>query len=241
MLTGARVVRFSAGCHRRRTGGPTRSTLRRRGDEARGQDSRCSGGVARAGGWSGRRRKVVLPAVVTVQSGINEPRYVTMRSMRAAAEKSIERIDPDDLGPPACQVRRMSVPQRRRAESLEGSVSDIAHQLANLVNVAYGPVRAADRCQRPARRRPSRLSAVAQTLSAGWHFCLVAPGVVVAATAYGVAVVVLWSMLYGHLLAQVVAGTGAAAWYLSPAGAWEARLRAARQSAGGRSLAEPSK
>lgn len=41
---------------------------------------------------------VELPAVLTIQSGINEPRYASLRGIRQAQQKPLDVMTLDDLG-----------------------------------------------------------------------------------------------------------------------------------------------
>ena len=58
--------------------------------------------------------EVDTPAVLTIQTGINEPRYATLRAIKQAEQKEIEVREPGDLGTPASRVRRMFVPPQGR-------------------------------------------------------------------------------------------------------------------------------
>lgn len=44
------------------------------------------------------------PAVLTIQTGINEPRYPNLRAIKQAVEKPLERLAPEDLGIDEAQV-----------------------------------------------------------------------------------------------------------------------------------------
>lgn len=78
--------------------------------------------------------EVDTPALLTIQTGINEPRYATLRAIKQAEQKEIEVVEPDDLGEPAYRVRRMSVPPKGEvAEMLDGSPAEIAQRIAEIV------------------------------------------------------------------------------------------------------------
>jgi electron transfer flavoprotein beta subunit len=80
------------------------------------------------------RTEVDLPALVTIQTGINEPRYATLRAIKQAEQKEIEVVEPPDLGEPAYRVRRMYVPPKGEgAEMLDGSPDNIAQRIAEIV------------------------------------------------------------------------------------------------------------
>ncbi|MFC6837178.1 electron transfer flavoprotein subunit beta/FixA family protein [Halomarina ordinaria] len=83
---------------------------------------------------------VQLPAVLTIQTGINEPRYASLRGIRQAQRKELDVQGLDDLGLDASVVE---TPVRRTAmyepESegdatvYEGSAEETAGQLADLL------------------------------------------------------------------------------------------------------------
>lgn len=80
--------------------------------------------------------EVPLPALLTIQTGINEPRYVTLRAVQAAQQEQIEVVEPDDLGKPAYRVRRMFVPTSEKAELISGGPGEAARRIADLVREA---------------------------------------------------------------------------------------------------------
>jgi electron transfer flavoprotein beta subunit len=78
--------------------------------------------------------EVDLPALLTIQTGINAPRYATLRAIKQAEQKEIEVREPGDLGEPACRVRRMFVPPKGEgAEMLDGSPTEIAERIKEIV------------------------------------------------------------------------------------------------------------
>lgn len=78
--------------------------------------------------------EVDTPALLTIQTGINEPRYATLRAIKQAEQKEIEVVEPGDLGEPAARVRRMFVPPRGEgAEMLGGSPAEVARRIKELV------------------------------------------------------------------------------------------------------------
>lgn len=74
-----------------------------------------------------------LPAVLTIQTGINELRYVTLRAVQEARDREIGRVEPGPLGPHAYRIRRMEAPSRERAEMIEGNPSAIARRLLEVM------------------------------------------------------------------------------------------------------------
>jgi electron transfer flavoprotein beta subunit len=78
--------------------------------------------------------EVDTPALFTIQTGINEPRYATLRAIKQAEEKEIDVRQPGDLGEPAYRVRKMFVPPKGDgAEMLNGSSADVAQKIKEIV------------------------------------------------------------------------------------------------------------
>ena len=79
--------------------------------------------------------EVDTPCVLTIQTGINEPRYATLRAIKQAEQKEIEEREPSDLGEPAARVRRMFVPAKGEgAEMLDGEPAEIARRIKEIVD-----------------------------------------------------------------------------------------------------------
>lgn len=79
--------------------------------------------------------EVDTPALLTIQTGINQPRYATLRAIKQAEQKEIAVVEPGDLGAPASRIRVMFAPPRGEgAEMLDGNPADIASTIAALVN-----------------------------------------------------------------------------------------------------------
>ena len=77
-----------------------------------------------------------LPALLTIQSGINQPRYATLKGIMGAKKKEIRRLMLADLGLSADVLRnkqelvRVFVPTKaKRTEFLEGSPEEVAAKL----------------------------------------------------------------------------------------------------------------
>lgn len=86
--------------------------------------------------------QIECPAVLTIQLGINTPRYASLRSIKQAAAKPIELLGLEELELDASQVgeagsasrvRRMSVPDKARAQILAGSLEEQAAALARII------------------------------------------------------------------------------------------------------------
>ena len=87
------------------------------------------------------------PAVLTIQLGINTPRYASLRSIKQAAARPIEAVSleqlgvkPSDVGESGSlsRVRRMYVPDKGRAQMIEGSVEEQAARLAKIIKDLTG-------------------------------------------------------------------------------------------------------
>ena len=84
------------------------------------------------GGWF-QWISLPLPAVITIQSGINKPRYATLKGIMAAKKKEIAAIQRASLGVPAeltQKVQKICVPQKtKKTEFLTGSPKEVAVKL----------------------------------------------------------------------------------------------------------------
>ena len=78
--------------------------------------------------------EVDTPALLTIQTGINQPRYANLRAIKQAEQKQIEVVSPAELGEPAYRVRRMFAPPKGDgAEILAGGPADIARRIREIV------------------------------------------------------------------------------------------------------------
>jgi electron transfer flavoprotein beta subunit len=91
--------------------------------------------------------EIQCPAVLTIQLGINTPRYASLRSIKQAAAKPIEVLTPADIGVgdgdvgeagSLSRVRRMYVPDKGRAQLIEGSAAQQAARLAEIIREFKG-------------------------------------------------------------------------------------------------------
>ena len=77
--------------------------------------------------------EIPLPAVLTIQSGINKPRYATLKGIMAAKKKEIATVDRKALGvadAPTEQIERIYVPQKtKKTEFITGQPKEIAEKL----------------------------------------------------------------------------------------------------------------
>jgi electron transfer flavoprotein beta subunit len=89
------------------------------------------------GGWF-QWIDLPLPALLTIQSGINKPRYATLKGIMAAKTKPIRKLTPGDLGlsseelSPRQQIAKVYVPVKTaQTEFLQGSPREIAARLVD--------------------------------------------------------------------------------------------------------------
>ncbi len=92
--------------------------------------------------------EIDLPCVLSIQTGINEPRYVGIRGIRKVASVEIPVMDsealgvaPDTVGAAGARVRRIDyfVPQLGAgAEMIQGSTEEVAGKLLDLLKAKGG-------------------------------------------------------------------------------------------------------
>lgn len=81
-----------------------------------------------------------LPALLTVQTGINEPRYVSIMGIRKAARKELKVIGLDNLGLPEEDLSPRTLieevflpPETEGAEILEGDPGTVAEEIIRII------------------------------------------------------------------------------------------------------------
>lgn len=84
--------------------------------------------------------KVQLPAVLSIQTGINEPRYVSIMGIRKAAKKELNvvsladlNLGEDDLAPMTSVEEYYFPPETEGAEILEGDAASIAEKILKII------------------------------------------------------------------------------------------------------------
>lgn len=91
--------------------------------------------------------EINCPAVLTIQLGINKPRYASLRGIKQAAAKPIEEMSLADIGLSASdvgadnsmsRVRRMYVPAKGRAQMIEGTIAEQAARLIEIIKEHKG-------------------------------------------------------------------------------------------------------
>src|SRR6202050_2109937 len=83
-------------------------------------------------GWF-QQVEMPLPAVLTIQSGINKLRYATLMGIKKAKTKEVKRVTPAELGvvpSAAVSIEKVYLPQRtKQTQMLEGSAKEAAAKL----------------------------------------------------------------------------------------------------------------
>ena len=81
---------------------------------------------------------VTLPAIVTADLRLNEPRYVTLPNIMKAKKKPLETLTPEDLGvdvTPRLKIVKVSEPPKRSAGIMVPDVSTLVDKLRNEAKV----------------------------------------------------------------------------------------------------------
>jgi electron transfer flavoprotein beta subunit len=91
-----------------------------------------------------------LPAVVAVQTGINEPRYASLKGIMAAKKKEIRTVSLADIGLDAAQVGSQAArlktvqvappPKGKGAELLTGGADEVARELVKRIREKTGVI-----------------------------------------------------------------------------------------------------
>ena len=89
------------------------------------------------GGWF-QWITLPLPAVLTIQSGINKPRYATLKGIMTAKSKPVKKLSAADLGltaadlAPRLRIAKVYTPVKSaQTEYLQGSAKEIASRLVD--------------------------------------------------------------------------------------------------------------
>lgn len=94
------------------------------------------------------RVSVDCPAVLTIQLGINKPRYASLRGIKQARQRPIEERSLDDVGVGAAvlddptarghNIRRVRLPEAGQAEFIEGTPAEQAERIVNIISEVMG-------------------------------------------------------------------------------------------------------
>jgi electron transfer flavoprotein beta subunit len=81
------------------------------------------------GGWF-QWVALPLPALLTIQSGINQLRYATLKGIMAAKKKEIRKVSPSAPGEPTQRILKIYFPEKAKAtQMIAGSASEAAKAL----------------------------------------------------------------------------------------------------------------
>lgn len=101
-------------------------------------DVQIDGGALRVkreleGGWF-QWVGLPMPAVLTIQSGINQLRYATLKGIMAAKKKDIRKVTPATLAAPRQAIVGLYVPEKaKRTQMIAGSAAEAARELVRLL------------------------------------------------------------------------------------------------------------
>jgi electron transfer flavoprotein beta subunit len=94
--------------------------------------------------------EMTLPAVVAVQTGMNEPRYASLKGIMAAKKKEMRTLglaelglDPKQVGGQAARLKTLRLappPKGKGAEMLTGSADDVAKELVRRIREKTGVI-----------------------------------------------------------------------------------------------------
>src|ERR671919_728403 len=81
------------------------------------------------GGWF-QWVQMPLPALLTIQSGINQLRYATLKGIMAAKKKEIRKVTPSAAGEGTQRIVRMYFPEKgKKTQMIAGSAAEAARDL----------------------------------------------------------------------------------------------------------------
>ena len=81
------------------------------------------------GGWL-QWMNLPLPALLTIQSGINQLRYATLKGIMAAKKKEIRKVAPQAASEPSQRILRVYFPEKgKKTQMISGSAGDAAKEL----------------------------------------------------------------------------------------------------------------
>ncbi len=84
--------------------------------------------------------KIKLPAMLSIQTGINEPRYVSIMGIRKASKKELKVVKVDELGLSGTDLLRRTLieevflpPETEGAEIIEGDPPRVAEEIIRII------------------------------------------------------------------------------------------------------------
>ena len=83
------------------------------------------------GGWF-QWMTLPIPALLTIQSGINQLRYATLKGIMAAKKKEIRKVAPAAAAAPAQRIVSVYFPEKgKKTTMISGSAADAARELVS--------------------------------------------------------------------------------------------------------------
>jgi electron transfer flavoprotein beta subunit len=83
------------------------------------------------GGWF-QWVAMPLPAVLTIQSGINQLRYATLKGIMAAKKKEVRKVTPGTFPPIRVSIVSLDIPRKtKQTQMISGSSAEAAKQLVS--------------------------------------------------------------------------------------------------------------
>jgi len=77
--------------------------------------------------------EISLPAIFTIQTGINEPRYASILGIKRAGAKEIRVIKPENIIKNS-EIQEIYIPPvEKTAEIIEGSPDEVSEKLAGIL------------------------------------------------------------------------------------------------------------
>ncbi len=83
-------------------------------------------------GGYGEENVLTLPALIAVQSGINEPRYVSIMGIKRARKKELKEISVD-VGEGWIEIDKIYTPPVRKAEMITGDTEEVAEKILQIL------------------------------------------------------------------------------------------------------------
>jgi electron transfer flavoprotein beta subunit len=84
--------------------------------------------------------KIKLPALLSIQTGINEPRYVSIMGIRKAGKKELNVVKVEDIGLSDEELVRQTIieeyflpPETEGAEMIEGDPTNVAEAVLRIL------------------------------------------------------------------------------------------------------------
>ncbi|HJL85457.1 MAG TPA: electron transfer flavoprotein beta subunit/FixA family protein, partial [Candidatus Marinimicrobia bacterium] len=77
-----------------------------------------------------------LPSCITIQSGINTPRYPSLKGIMGAKKKEIKTVSKEELAAKGAlqSIKKVYIPQKtKRTEMIEGDTDQVAGQLTEIL------------------------------------------------------------------------------------------------------------